>query len=257
MRIIEPSSVTDKDRILPMSPPQTQALIQLQAVGYHQGQRTILKGIELSLRPGKIISLIGPNGAGKSTLVKIIVGLLNPTQGQRKVDPTLRIGYMPQYVRLEPLLPLTVQRFLQLVPQAKLKDIQRALEEAGCRHLAQASIRSLSGGEWQWILWVRALLNRPQVLILDEPTQGMDLTAQATFFKTIVALRAEQQGSAVLMVTHDLHYVMAATDEVICLQGHICCQGHPDTVKQSPEFLALYHHQHDHSHEIRQPKGES
>ena len=225
-----------------------QPLIKLENVFYTRSLRDILQNVSLNVHAGQIMSLIGPNGAGKSTLIKIILGLLEPTRGSRVQLPHLAIGYMPQHLRIGPLLPLTVRRFLELVPAPYTKEISALLEEVQITHLQDRPMSGLSGGEGQRVLLARALLCKPQLLVLDEPTQGMDLQGQASFFSLIAKLRL-MRGCAVLLVTHDLQYVMGATDEVVCLNRHICCQGHPETVKLNPEFLALYRHHHDHHHE--------
>lgn len=224
-----------------------QPLIKLDSVFYTRAQRHILQNVSLNVHAGQIMSLIGPNGAGKSTLIKIVLGLLVPTQGFRIQQPKLTIGYMPQHLRIGPLLPLTVRRFLELVPSPQASEVTRLLAEIHITHLQERPMATLSGGEGQRVLLARALLLKPQLLVLDEPTQGMDLQGQAAFFNLIATLRAAR-GCAVLLVTHDLQYVMGATDEVICLNQHICCQGHPEALKHNPEFLALYRHHHDHHH---------
>ena len=226
------------------------SVIQLENISYVSSNRIILQNINLTIQLGHIISVIGPNGAGKSTLLKIVLGLQSPTSGQRIAKPGLKVGYMPQQLPMNALLPLKVIDFLRLVPHTSDLQIIALLEEFHIAHLTNAFVTVLSGGEWQRVLLLRALLNSPSLLVLDEPTQGMDLAGQAAFFALIARLRATR-GCAVLMVTHDLHYVMAATDTVICLNGHVCCHGHPETVKNSPEFLALYHHEHDHRHDLR------
>lgn len=224
-----------------------QSLIKLENIFYSKAQRDILQNVSLNVQAGQIMSLIGPNGAGKSTLINIILGLLPPTKGVRSALPALSIGYMPQYLRMGSLLPLTVRRFLELVPTPHIHKIAPLLDEMQMTHLQERPMSGLSGGEGQRVLLARALLCQPQLLVLDEPTQGMDLQGQATFFSLIAKLRL-MRGCAVLLVTHDLHYVMGATDLVVCLNRHVCCQGHPETVKLNPEFLALYHHHHDHHH---------
>lgn len=224
-------------------------LIKLENINYFSGVRHILQNVSLSVQPGQIVSLIGPNGAGKSTLLSVVLGLKKASSGARRVASQLRIGYMPQQLKVNTLLPLKVIDFLQLVPHTQLVDIRALLKMTHLEHLTDAFVANLSGGEWQRVLLLRALLNKPNLLVLDEPTQGMDLAGQAAFFAWVAKLRKEE-GCAILMVTHDLHYVMAATDVVICLNGHICCQGTPEVVKNNPEFLALYHHVHDHRHDV-------
>lgn len=235
-------------------------LISLRDVSVIRGDRTLLDQVSLSIEPGRIVTLIGPNGAGKSTLVKVALGLIVPDRGHCLRQPGLRIGYMPQNLSLDPALPLSVERFLQLAAQG-LDDsrIRSALSETGASHTLRLPLHSLSGGETQRVLLARALLRDPQLLVLDEPVQGVDITGQEELYQLIASLRDRLQ-CGVLLVSHDLHLVMAATDEVLCLQQHVCCQGHPDTVSAHPAYLALfgkarpsalapYSHHHQHTHD--------
>ncbi|MDU2477967.1 MAG: zinc ABC transporter ATP-binding protein ZnuC [Klebsiella sp.] len=223
-------------------------LVTLENVSVAFGQRRVLSDISLALTPGKILTLLGPNGAGKSTLVRVVLGLVAPTEGVIKREDRLRIGYVPQKLHLDATLPLTVSRFL------RLKRVQ-----AG--HLIDAPMQKLSGGETQRVLLARALLNRPQLLVLDEPTQGVDVNGQVALYDLIDQLRHELD-CAVLMVSHDLHLVMAKTDEVLCLNQHICCSGAPEVVSMHPEFismfgprgaeqLGIYRHHHNHRHDLQ------
>lgn len=207
------------------------------------------------------MTLLGPNGAGKSTLVRVVLGLVKPDKGTMSCEPRLRIGYVPQKLHLDPILPLTVDRFMRLRPGVKKTDILPALERVGAIHLQHAPMQKLSGGENQRVLLARALLNTPQLLVLDEPTQGVDVNGQLALYNLIDSLRHEL-GCAVLMVSHDLHLVMAKTDDVLCLNQHICCSGTPEAVSLHPEFismfgrhgaeqLAVYRHHHNHRHDIQ------
>ncbi len=235
------------------------ALIELQAVGLQAGERTLLSGIDLQLQPATITSLIGPNGAGKTSLVKVVLGLARASSGKVLRKPGLRIGYMPQKLTLNTNLPLTVERFLRLADRRGEK-LSWAMERAEATHLAQQSMHKLSGGEVQRVLLARALLPKPQLLVLDEPAQGVDISGQLALYERISSLRDELH-CAILVVSHDLHWVMAQTDAVICLNQHICCHGHPQTVSTDPAYLSLfgkqgeqtlvpYHHDHDHAHTI-------
>ncbi len=224
-----------------------QPIIKLNNIFYTQGSRQILQNVCLSVYPKQILSIIGPNGAGKSTLIKILLGLLEPTEGKCEQNPDIKIGYMPQHMELSPLLPMHVKHFLALVPRVTPQEQSNILKTLHIEKLENTPLVKLSGGEWQRVLLARALLRKPNMLVLDEPTQGMDLHSQAEFFALIAALR-EEHHCAVVLVTHDLHYVMAKTDQVVCLNQHICCQGHPEIIKANPEFLALYRHVHDHTH---------
>lgn len=248
-------------------------LVELEHIAVTFGQRTVLKDISLSLAPGRIMTLLGPNGAGKSTLVRVVLGLVEPARGRLKRADGLRIGYVPQKLHLDVTLPLTVDRFMRLRPGVKKGDILPALQRVQAAHLLNAPMQKLSGGENQRVLLARALLNSPQLLVLDEPTQGVDVNGQLALYNLIDTLRHEL-GCGVLMVSHDLHLVMAKTDEVLCLNHHICCSGTPEAVSVHPEFismfgpvgaeqLAVYRHHHNHRHDLqgriilRNGKGQS
>lgn len=236
-------------------------LIILEDVSVRFGQRRVLSDISLTLRPGKILTLLGPNGAGKSTLVRVVLGLVVPDSGTIKQDGQLRIGYVPQKLHLDTTLPLTVSRFMRLRPGTRKEEILPALKRVQAGHLVDAPMQRLSGGETQRVLLARALLNAPQLLVLDEPTQGVDVNGQVALYDLIDQLRQELN-CAVLMVSHDLHLVMAKTDEVLCLNHHICCSGTPEVVSMHPEFLSMfgprgaeqlgiYRHQHNHRHDLQ------
>ena len=231
-------------------------LVELIDIGFEIENKAILQQINLTVFPKEIVSLIGPNGAGKSTLIKILVGLIKPTQGRVTIKPGLTIGYTPQKMQLDPILPLTVARFLKLVAwQRPLDEVLAELSISPT--LLETMVWNLSGGEWQKILLARALLQKPDLLVLDEPAQGIDLIGQVALYALLRKIRDKYQ-CGILLVSHDLHIVMAGTDRVICLQQHICCQGHTATVSKDPAFqalfgavaqdLAVYTHQHDHHH---------
>lgn len=234
-------------------------LIRLKSVGVSFGESVILKDISFNLKAGRILTLLGPNGAGKSTIIRLVLGLLAPSSGKIERQHSLHIGYVPQKLYLDPTMPLTVKRFMTLKPGVKDKDILPALERVNATKLINAPMQKLSGGESQRVLLARALLNQPQLLVLDEPTQGVDVNGQLALYDLINQLRHEL-GCAILMVSHDLHLVMAKTDEVLCLNGHICCSGTPDVVSSHPEFIAMfgprgaeqlgiYRHHHQHNKE--------
>ncbi|MCG7367317.1 zinc ABC transporter ATP-binding protein ZnuC [Pantoea sp. ACRSH] len=236
-------------------------LVTLENISVHFARRPVLSGISLKLLPGRILTLLGPNGAGKSTLVRVVLGLLAPTAGQVERNPDLRIGYVPQKLHIDPTLPVTVERFMLLTRGAKRADVLPALKRVQAGHLLNAPLQKLSGGETQRVLLARALLNQPQLLVLDEPTQGVDVNGQVALYDLIDQLRHELN-CGVLMVSHDLHLVMAKTDEVLCLNHHICCSGTPEAVSQHPEFiamfgprgaqqLAIYRHHHNHRHDLQ------
>ena len=235
------------------------ALIEASNLTLAYRHKSVLDNVSLSIQAKRIITLIGPNGCGKSTLVKVLLGLIQPSSGKISKKNGLRIGYMPQRLNLDERLPLTVLGFLQLSPNASNKDIQYWLKKLNIESLTNQSIHNLSGGEWQRTLLARALLSNPELLVLDEPVQGVDVQGQTELYRLIPQIR-DELGCAVVMVSHDLHLVMSATDEVICLNGHICCSGHPDIVTSNPAYLELFgqpeqismaHYTHHHDHECQ------
>ena len=216
--------------------------------------------VSLELQAGKVLTVIGPNGAGKSTLIRVLLNLQNPDSGTVWRKPKLRIGYVPQKISINDLMPLKVNRFVTLAKQNKQSKVDDVLAETGISHLAKQAIQQLSGGEFQRVLLARALLQNPELLVLDEPAQGVDVTGQAELYEQIYQLK-KARGFGVLMISHDLHLVMQKTDQVLCLNQHICCSGQPDAVSNHPEYLrlfgdlpaeglAVYTHQHDHCHDL-------
>jgi zinc transport system ATP-binding protein len=234
-------------------------LLKSRGIGYRIDGRTLLHDIDLTLSAGQIVTLIGPNGAGKTTLARLVLGLLAPTGGKITRATGLRMGYMPQKLELPRSMPLSVERFLRLGEPSRERC--RALAaEVGAAHLLDRPMQGLSGGEQQRVLLARALAGHPRLLVLDEPAQGIDINGQAALYQLIRQIR-DDRGCAVLMVSHDLHLVMAATDEVLCINQHVCCSGHPEAVSRHPEYLALfgdaapealaiYTHHHDHDHDL-------
>ena len=230
-------------------------LITLDKVNKTFAERPILQNISMQLMQGEITTLIGPNGAGKSTLVRLILGLIRPDSGSITPAADLKVGYMPQKISIDPSLPISTGRFLQLANTSH-KACHEALEMMGISHLAASPIQMLSGGELQRALLARAILRKPNFLVLDEPVQGVDVTGQNALYEMIGEL-SKSLNCGILMVSHDLHLVMSATDQVICLNQHICCQGHPEQVTQDQAYIdifgqttAIYAHQHDHQHSI-------
>ncbi|CAD6511810.1 zinc ABC transporter ATP-binding protein ZnuC [Candidatus Profftia tarda] len=220
-------------------------LISLQDITVNFNDRNVLAHISLELRPGRIITILGPNGAGKSTLVRVVLGLIKPTAGSITIANNLTIGYVPQKFHLNSALPLTVRRFMSLHSNVRKEDILPALKRVHAEHLLNLPMQKLSGGENQRILLTRALLNKPALLILDEPTTGVDVNGQLALYDLIHQFRQEINCS-ILMISHDLHLVMAKTDEVLCLNQHICCSGTPDMVSMHPAFIAMFgHHKAD------------
>jgi zinc transport system ATP-binding protein len=235
-------------------------LIKASQIGIRMDGRQILQDVNLTVKQGQLLTLIGPNGAGKTTLVRIVLGLLKPQNGVLYRASGLRIGYMPQKVFIEPTLPLTVRRFLQLAAPRQKQPVEPLLAEVRIAHLLDNQVSALSGGEMQRVLLARALSQSPRLLVLDEPAQGVDVSGQVELYQLINTIR-DRHGCGVLMVSHDLHLVMATTDEVICLNQHICCHGKPEHVSNDPAYLALfgrqqaetlavYTHHHNHSHDI-------
>jgi zinc transport system ATP-binding protein len=234
-------------------------LIRARGIDKRLGARTVLSGVDLAVHPAEIVTLIGPNGAGKTTLLRVLLGLVEPDAGSVARKPDLRIGYMPQRVAIDDLLPLPVRRFLELGRPADRKAIAASLAEVKAEHVIDSPVQAISGGELRRVLLARALLRDPELLVLDEPVQGVDVIGQGDLFRLILAIR-DRRGCGVLMVSHDLHLVMAATDTVLCLNQHVCCTGRPEAVSRHPEYialfgareadaLALYTHHHDHVHD--------
>ena len=238
-------------------PNNHEVLLEARGLSLSLQEKLILDRVDLTVRRGEIVTLIGPNGAGKSTLVRVVLGLMKQNQGSVNITPGTRIGYMPQRLTIDPVLPLTVHRFLTLGsrnPESKLLDV---LNETGAAHLLKSPMQTLSGGETQRVLLARAMLRDPDLLILDEPVQGVDVNGQEELYRLISNIRKRHK-CGILMISHDLHLVMSSTDQVICLNRHVCCSGHPDTVRVDPNYVALfghmpvlmpYSHHHDHSHD--------
>lgn len=238
--------------------PDNTDLLRLQDITFIRNQRTILDAVNITLRQNEIVTLIGPNGAGKSTLLKIALGLLPADRGVVWRRPGARLGYVPQKLSIMPSMPLTVARFVTLSVKAGRTEVQNALEQTGVAYLIDASVHTLSGGEWQRVLLARALLPQPSLLLLDEPAQGLDVSGQNALYDLLGHIRSTRH-CGILLVSHDLHLVMASSDQVVCLQRHICCSGKPETLQHDPAYLALfgahnirhlaaYHHHHDHEH---------
>lgn len=234
-------------------------LIRLDQISVQFNRQTALQNINLHLHDNCITTLIGPNGAGKTTLVRVILGLIKPTSGNVWRRPGLRVGYMPQKLHIDHTLPLSVERFLNTPKRVDKALMLKALEDVGASYLLKHSIHNLSGGEAQRVLLARALLRDPELLVLDEPVQGVDLNGQLELYQLIADIRKQRQ-CGVLMISHDLHLVMASTDHVVCLNHHICCSGNPEHVSNDPSFLelfgpaqasalALYNHHHGHRHD--------
>jgi len=239
-------------------------LLEARAIEKQFNGRKVLDSVSFSVEPGQIVTLIGPNGAGKTTLVRIALGLIEADAGSITRRPDLRLGYMPQSLHIDPTLPLTVERFLALALRhtraSEADPIGAVLGQLKITQLRHSQVAALSGGERQRVLLARALLRKPHLLVLDEPAQGVDIAGQAELYALIDSI-AESEGCGVLMISHDLHLVMSSTDEVICLNHHVCCHGKPETVSTDPAYLSLfgagasnslavYTHHHTHEHDI-------
>lgn len=235
------------------------SLITAQGLSVRHGEATVLQNVDFVIARGEIVTVVGPNGSGKSTLIRALIGMQPAAEGRVERVAGLRIGYVPQRLHLDATLPMTVRRFLSLPVRVSDAAAKEALARTGVAGLEQRQMAGLSGGQFQRVLLARALLSRPDILILDEATQGLDQPGTAAFYRLVEEVRAET-GAAVLMVSHDLHVVMSASDRVICLNGHVCCEGTPSVVSAAPEYralfglgtggaFALYRHIHDHDHE--------
>jgi zinc transport system ATP-binding protein len=243
--------------------PARQRLIVADGVSIALGGRVVVRNVSLEVSRGETLSLIGPNGSGKTTLVRAMLGLVPVMRGHITLEPGMRTGYVPQRFEPDPVLPLSVARFLRLGTKAASGRYDAVLDEVGCSHLARQQLVELSGGELRRVLIARALLRDPDLLVLDEPVQQVDVTGQLDLYRLIGRIRDEHH-CGIVVVSHDLHIVMASTDRVVCLNGHVCCSGAPEAVSRHPEYLALfgsraaqgiavYAHAHDHVHE---PSGE-
>jgi len=237
----------------------TEPVVRIEQLTVELDNRVIVSQVSFEVYRGDIITIIGPNGAGKTTLIKSVLGIQKPTRGRVVMAGGLVIGYVPQHLTLESTLPLSVHRFMLLSGHQEA-DCRAALARTGIGHLHHASVHHLSGGEKQRLLLARALVRKPDLLVLDEPTQGVDINGQAALYELVRQLRDELR-CGVIMISHDLHLVMAATDRVICLNQHICCSGYPADISQDPAFietfghrvaesLAVYHHHHNHHHDL-------
>ena len=234
-------------------------LIEISKLEVKYGSKKVLQNINLSLNANEIVTIVGPNGSGKTTLFKAIIGSVPFSKGKISIKPNLRIGYVPQQLKVDKTLPITVERFLKLATRNN-NDIEKMIAFFGSENIFREQINSLSGGQMQRVLLARALVNKPEILLLDEATRGLDQPGIAAFYRKIENI-SKETNCAVLMISHDLHVVMRASDRVICVNGHICCQGTPENVATSPEYqtlfgsnidgsFALYRHKHDHNHDV-------
>jgi len=235
-----------------------ETLVTLKGAGVNRGGRWLVRGVDFTVGRGEIVTLIGPNGSGKSTSAKMAIGVLKPDEGQVERASGLKVGYVPQKLTIDWTLPLTVRRLMTLTGPLPEREIVAALEATGIRHMEKAEVQTLSGGEFQRALMARAIARKPDLLVLDEPVQGVDFSGEIALYDLIRQIR-DGSGCGILLISHDLHVVMAETDTVICLNGHVCCRGTPHAVSASAEYLrlfgpsaaralAVYSHDHDHVH---------
>jgi len=233
-------------------------LVQLTRAGIRKGSDWLVRGVDLTVSPGEIVTLIGPNGSGKSTTAKMALGILKPTEGRAERRPGLKVGYVPQKLAVDWTLPLTVSRFMRLTNPLPEAECREALARTGADRLMKSEMRTLSGGELQRVMLARAIARHPDLLVLDEPVQGVDYAGEIAIYDLISEIRGSLR-CGVLMISHDLHVVMAAADQVICLNGHVCCRGTPSDVSRDDSYhalfgkragaaLAVYEHHHDHVH---------
>ena len=233
------------------------SLIQVDGLSIRYGAKTALSDVPLRIVPYEIVTIVDPNGSGKTSLLRAMIGAVKPLSGRIIQACNLKIGYVPQKLHIDDALPITVSRFLKL--PGGVADIDYALTQAGVPELEKEQLSQLSGGQFQRVLLARALIGKPDLLLLDEATQGLDQRGSASFYQQIETVR-KATGCAILMISHELHVVMSASDRVICLNGHVCCEGAPAAVASAPEYralfgtgtggaLALYRHEHDHGHD--------
>ena len=233
-------------------------LVSLNNAGVCVLSKWLVRGVSLEVRRGEIVTLIGPNGSGKSTTAKMALGVINPSEGSAQCRRDICVSYVPQKLSVDWTMPLTVNRFMTLTQTANESDVQRVLTSVGIEHLKNSQVRNLSGGEFQRVLLARAVVSAPELLVLDEPVQGVDFNGEIALYRLIEEIRRELN-CGIILISHDLHVVMSSTNKVICLNGHVCCSGNPEAVASAPEFrtlfgdraadeLAFYRHRHDHEH---------
>ena len=232
-------------------------LVKLEKVGVIQNNKWLVKDVSLQIEKGKIVTLIGPNGSGKTTTAKIALGIHKTIKGNVKKF-TDKIGYVPQKISIDWTLPIRVTDFMQLTHNLENSEIENALSLTGVKHLIKNDLRNLSGGEFQRVLIARAISKKPDLLVLDEPVQGVDFKGEIALYELIKTI-SEKLNCGILLISHDLHVVMTATDYVVCLNGHVCCSGSPTAVANNQEYqklfgdrastiLSVYEHRHDHTH---------
>ncbi len=214
------------------------ALIAAERITVRSGVHELLRDVSVSVRAGEVVTIVGPNGGGKSTLIRALLGLIPLAAGRVRRQPGLCVGYVPQRLAVDSTLPLPVHRLMTLTSRANRSAIETALAECGAAHLIAAPVHTLSGGELQRVLLARAVLRSPQLLVLDEPTQGVDRRGQSALYQLIETIRTER-GCGVLMVSHDVHVILGASRRVYCLDVTIRCQGGPEAVRTDPAYAEL------------------
>ncbi|MDB3858312.1 metal ABC transporter ATP-binding protein [Pelagibacteraceae bacterium] len=236
---------------------EKKTLLKLESVSFSKNNKWLVKGVSLEVKQGEIVTLIGPNGSGKSTTAKIALGIYKEIEGMVNKF-TNKIGYVPQKISIDWTLPIRVIDFMSLTDEPTDEQINIALNLTGVGHLKNKSLGNLSGGEFQRVLIARAIAKQPDLLVLDEPVQGVDFKGEIALYELIKKI-SEELNCGILLISHDLHVVMSATDFVVCLNGHVCCSGTPQTVAKNDEYqelfgdrastiLSLYEHKHDHTH---------
>ncbi len=233
-------------------------LVRLKDCGVQKSSKWIVKGISLEIHKGKIVTLIGPNGSGKTTTAKMALNILKSDEGSIENYST-KMAYVPQKISIDWTMPLRVIDFMNLTSHINEDEIIEALELTGVQHLIYNEIHNLSGGEFQRVLIARAIAKKPDLLVLDEPVQGVDFNGEIALYNLIKEI-CTKLNCGILLISHDLHFVMSATDHVICLNGHICCSGSPKSIVKNSSYIELfgehnaatlsfYQHEHDHSHQ--------
>ena len=241
---------------------ENSTLVKLNNAGFKQNDKWLVEGVSLTVKKGKIVTLIGPNGSGKSTTAKIALGIYKNIEGSVE-KYTNKVGYVPQKISIDWTLPLRVYDFMLLTENIKDEAIDEALTLTGVIHLKNKNLGNLSGGEFQRVLIARAISKKPELLVLDEPVQGVDYTGEIALYELIKRI-SDTLNCGILLISHDLHTVMTATDHVVCLNGHVCCSGSPMDVaknneyktlfgEQASQILSVYEHKHDH---VQSDKGE-
>jgi len=238
---------------------QNQILVELNKVSVRKQKKWLIKDISLKVIRGEIITIIGPNGSGKTTTAKVALGIVKPDHGDVKILENLNISYVPQKIIIDWTLPLKVKHFMRLTKKIDNNKILNALKLTETEHLYNNEVRTLSGGEFQKVMLARAISKKPDLLILDEPLEGVDYHGEILLYNLIKRIR-DEINCGIILISHNLHMVMAATDYVICLNNHVCCSGTPNTVTQNKEYLSLfgprsldskafYTHKHNHVHD--------